>query len=138
MDDSAAGGSNIQSAEYNVDGGSFAAMSASDGAFDSPTENATASFAAPAVGDHQVCVHGTDAAGNVGADSCVTLTVESIYTFGGFRPPIREGVVNKAQAPRAVPVKFKLTFTADGSPVSDPSAIDAVMSYEVDCASLTG
>lgn len=138
VDDSSTGGSNIQSAEYNIDGGSFSAMSATDGAFDTPTEGVTASFAAPDVGDHQVCVRGTDANGNVSAEVCATLTVESIYTFGGFRPPIREGVVNNSNAPRTVPVKFRLTLTADGSPVSDPTAIDAFMSYEVDCSTLTG
>ena len=138
VDDSTTGGLNIQSAEYNIDGGSFTSMSASDGAFDSPTENLTATFAAPAVGDHQVCVHGTDTDGNVSTDVCAVLTVESIYTFGGFKPPIRMGVVNMASAPRTVPVKFRLTLTADGSPVSDPAAIDAVKSYEVDCSTLTG
>ena len=137
VDDSGTGASNIQSAEYNIDGGSFSAMSAADGAFDTSTENVTASFAAPAVGDHQVCVHGSDASNNTSADVCITLTVESIYTFGGFKPPIRAGV-NQAKAGRAVPVKFKLTLTADGSAVSDPAAIDAIMSYEVDCTSLTG
>lgn len=138
VDDSTTGGSNIQSAEYNIDGGSFTAMSASDGAFDSPTEGVTASFAAPDVGDHQVCVRGTDANSNVSTEICATLTVESIYTFGGFKPPIRMGKVNMASAPRTVPVKFRLTMTADGSPVSDPAAIDAVKSYEVDCSTLTG
>ena len=138
VDDSTTGGLNIQSAEYNVDSGSFSAMTASDGTFDSPTENVTATFAAPGVGDHQICVHGTDTDGNVSTDVCATLTVESIYTFGGFKPPIRTGVVNNANAPRTVPVKFRLIMTADGSPVSDPAAIDAIMTYEVDCGTLTG
>lgn len=138
VDDSTTGGSNIQSAEYNIDGGSFSAMSASDGAFDSPTEGVTTSFAAPEVGDHQICVRGTDANDNVSTEVCATLTVESIYTFGGFKPPIRMGVVNKASAPRTVPVKFRLTMTADGSPVSDLAAIDAVKSYQVDCSTLSG
>lgn len=138
VDDSTTGGSNIQSAEYNIDGGSFTAMSASDGAFDTPTEGVTASFAAPDVGDHQVCVRGTDANSNVSTEVCATLTVESIYTFSGFKPPIRMNMVNKASAPRTVPVKFRLTMTADGSPVSDPAAIDSILTYEVDCTSLTG
>ena len=138
IDDSTTGASNIASAEFNVNGGAYAAMSASDGAFDSATENVTASFTVADAGDNQVCVRGTDAVGNVGADVCATLTVESIYTFGGFKPPIRMGVVNNAQSGRTVPVKFKLTLTADGSAVSDPAAIDAFMSYAVDCSSLTG
>lgn len=138
VDDSTTGGSNIDTAEFNVDGGSFSAMTAADGAYDSPTENVTASFAAPEVGDHQICVRGTDASKNTGAETCITLTVESIYTFGGFKPPVRLGVVNKANAPRTVPIKFTLTLTADGSPVSDPTAIQAFQSYAVDCSTLSG
>jgi hypothetical protein len=138
VDDSTTGASNIQSAEFNVNGGSYTAMTASDGAFDSATENVTATFTVPQVGDNQVCVHGTDASNNVGADVCVTLTGQSIYKFGGFKPPIRPGVVNMANAGRTVPVKWKLTLTADGSPVSDPTSITAIKSYAVDCTSLTG
>lgn len=138
VDDSANGGSNIETAEYNIDGGAFNAMTAADGAFDSPTENVTASFPAPEVGEHQVCVRGTDASKNDSVESCITLTVESIYTFGGFRPPVRPGVVNNANAPRTVPIKFNLVMSADGSPVSDPAAIQAFQSYAVDCATLTG
>jgi hypothetical protein len=138
VDDSASGASNIDSAEYNIDGGSYSTMSAVDGAFDTATENVTASFAAPTVGDHQLCVRGTDASKNTSADSCISLTVQSIYKFGGFKPPVRSNMVNKANAPRTIPIKFRLTKTADGSVVSDPSAITAVKSYQVDCTSLTG
>jgi hypothetical protein len=138
IDDSTTGASNIASAEYNVNGGTYTAMTATDGAFDTATEAVTASFTVADVGDNQVCVHGTDAAGNTGADVCATLTVESIYTFGGFKPPVRTGVVNNAQSGRTVPLKFTLKLTADGSAVSDPAAIDAFMSYQVDCTTLTG
>ncbi len=138
VDDSTTGGSNIQSAEYNINGGSYTAMSAVDGAFDSPTEDVTATFTVPLVGDTQVCVHGTDVLNNTGADVCVTLTGQSLYKFGGFKPPIRMNKVNMAKAGRTVPVKWNLKLTATNKPVSDPSSITAVESYAVDCATFTG
>jgi hypothetical protein len=63
VDDAATGGLNIQSAEFNVNGGAFAALAASDGAFDSPTEGVTGSFNIEALGAYEICVKGTDAAG---------------------------------------------------------------------------
>ncbi len=51
-------------------------MAASDGAFDESSEQVTASFPAPATdGDYDLCVEATDAAGNMGAGPCVTLSV---------------------------------------------------------------
>ena len=89
VDDSTTGGSDIASAEYNIDGGSFVAMSASDAAFDEVSEDVTAgvpAFTEP--GLHIVCVHGTDAPGNVGADECILLVVydptAGFVTGGGW------------------------------------------------------
>jgi hypothetical protein len=74
VDDSSTGGSNIQSAEYNLDGGGWSAMVAQDGTYDSPTEPVTTTFSAPVTnGNVNVCVRGTDAAGNTGGQSCTTL-----------------------------------------------------------------
>lgn len=77
VDDSASGGSDIDSAEYSYDGGTtWYAMLPDDGAFDSPTEAVKADFSAPdSAGVYDLCVHGTDTAGNTGADSCVTFNV---------------------------------------------------------------
>ena len=47
VDDNSTGGSIIQSVEYNIGGGAWTPMSAADGAFDSTTENVTATVAAP-------------------------------------------------------------------------------------------
>lgn len=81
IDDTDTGLSNIHSAEYSVDGGPFTAMS---GTFDtSPTTAAAAvipAFSTPGV--YSVCVRGTDAAGNVGAENCVLLAVYD--PDGGF------------------------------------------------------
>ena len=120
VDDTTTGGSNIQSAEFSLNGGTWSTMSASDGVFDTATENVTATFTVTQTGSTDVCVRGTDAAGNVGDSACTTLTTQYQFTFTGFRWPIRMGQDNRANAPRAIPVKWKLTL-ADGTSVSDPS-----------------
>jgi hypothetical protein len=84
LDDSGTGGSNIASAEYTLDvGATWTPMTAGDGAFDEVMETVTSSFAAPALpGLHEVCVRGTDAAGNLGPEECATLVVYD--PSGGF------------------------------------------------------
>jgi hypothetical protein len=78
VDDSSTGGSLIQSAEYNLDGGSWNAMDAQDGSYDSPNEPVTVNFAALGTsGDVNVCVRGMDAAENTGNQSCTSLTVDN-------------------------------------------------------------
>jgi len=137
VDDTATGAHNIVSAEFNVNGGAFTAMSASDGTFDSVSEGVTGSFTADTSGLNTVCVQGTDALGNVGGAACVDLTVESGYTFAGFLQPVNPNGTN-AKAGHKFPLRFQLTMAADGSPVSDPGAIAGVKSYDVDCTSLAG
>ncbi|MCJ7536555.1 MAG: hypothetical protein MUO57_13585 [Anaerolineales bacterium] len=79
VDDSTTGGSDIQSAEYSLNGVDWTAMAAQDSNFDSATEIVVASFPSPnSHGDVNVCVRGTDAAVNTGAQSCTTLTVDSL------------------------------------------------------------
>jgi hypothetical protein len=138
VDDSTTGGSNIKSAEYNLNGGSWTAMDAADGNFDSPTEGVTATFTVPQAGSNEVCVRATDQSNNTGEPVCGTFTGEYLYKFNGFRPPIRMNVENKASAPRTVPVKWMLTLNADGTPVSDPASFVAAKSYLVDCTTKSG
>ena len=83
------GGSNVFSAEYHIDGGPFTSMSASDGSFDSPTENVTAGIGPfAAAGVYTICVRGTDAAGGVGPEECIFLAVydptAGFVTGGGW------------------------------------------------------
>ncbi|HUV27979.1 MAG TPA: hypothetical protein VMW34_11500 [Anaerolineales bacterium] len=79
VDDSTTGGSDIQSAEYSLNGVDWTAMAAQDSNFDSAIEIVVASFPSPnSHGDVNVCVRGTDAAVNTGAQSCTTLTVDSL------------------------------------------------------------
>ena len=84
IDDSTTGSSFIASAEYNLDGDAWAAMSADDGFFfDEVAEGVEASLGAFAeVGIHTLCVRGTDAAGNIGPEECVLLAVYD--PSGGF------------------------------------------------------
>lgn len=78
VDDSSTGVSIIQSAEYNIGGGAWTPMSAADGAFDSTTENVTATVAAPTPdGAYSLCVRGTDSANNTSTEQCTTLNVDS-------------------------------------------------------------
>jgi hypothetical protein len=83
VSDSTTGGSNIASAGYNIDGGSFIPMNAVDLAFDQVSEDVSA-LVTPfsEAGLHTLCVQGTDAAGNVGASQCTTLVVYD--PTGGF------------------------------------------------------
>ncbi len=75
--DTATGGGVVAGAEYYVDaiGGTATAMTAGDGAFDSPSETVTAG-GLPGVssGQHIVYVRGKDAAGNWGPFSSVLVT----------------------------------------------------------------
>lgn len=138
VDDSTTGASNIKSAEYSVNGGTWTAMDASDGNFDSAAESVTASFTVPQAGDNEICVRGTDQSNNTGDAVCAIVTGEYLYAFNGFRPPIRMNVENSAAAPRTVPVKWNLVLSADGTPVSDPASFVAAKSYAVDCATQSG
>ncbi len=75
--DTATGGGVVAGAEYYVDaiGGTPTAMTAGDGAFDSPSETVTATgVSGIASGQHIVFVRGKDAAGNWGPFSSVLVT----------------------------------------------------------------
>lgn len=81
VDDTTTGNTNIQSAEYQLDGGSWTPMTAQDGGFDSPSEAVTAQFAAPTQeGSVEICVRGTDALANMDSTACIQLTVSSATT----------------------------------------------------------
>ena len=77
LDDSATGHSNIASAQYSLDYGiNWYPMLAQDGAFDSPTEKVTATIGSPSTpGLYEVCVRGTDVAGNIGDKLCIVWPV---------------------------------------------------------------
>lgn len=137
VDDSTTGGSNILSAEFSVNAGAWTPMSAVDSAFDSATENVTATFMLTQAGDNEVCVRGTDALNNIGDAVCATLTGQYQYAFTGFSRPVRMSASNKANAGRTIPVKWKLTLL-DGTAVTSPTSFVALKSYAVDCTTLVG
>ena len=107
LDDSTTGGSNVASAEYNIDGGTFIPMSAVAAPFDSVSENVTASVAPFTVaGLHTVCVRGRDVAGNVSAPECTLLVVYDptggFVTGGGaVNSPVGADLLNTSAAGRA-------------------------------------
>ena len=135
VDDTTTGGSLILSAEYSLDNVNWVKMTAVDGAFDTATENVTATFKASTIGAGQVCVRGTDVVPNVGEAVCASFTTQ--YVFKGFKPPVRMGVANKANAGQAIPLKWMLT-DAKGKIIKDKASFVAVKSYQVDCTSLAG
>ncbi len=101
------GGSNLASAEYSIEGSStFVAMSAQDGAFDSPTESGTATVPAfTAAGVYTFCVRGGDAAGNIGTAECILVAVfdpgAGFVTGGGWIDSSAGALVGSALAGRA-------------------------------------
>jgi hypothetical protein len=84
VDDTITGGSNIASAEYSLDNGfTWSPMSAAASAFDEVSEDVTTSFNASATpGIYDLCVRGTDVAGNVGERECIMFVVYD--PTGGF------------------------------------------------------
>jgi hypothetical protein len=89
VDDSTTGGSTIASAEYNVDGGAWVAMSAQDAAFDQVSEGVSANLPAfPEAGVYNICVRGTDSDCNLGPEECILLAVydpaAGFVTGGGW------------------------------------------------------
>ena len=60
-----------------------------------------------------------------------TLTIG--YQFAGFGQPIDNGVINKANAGQAIPIKWRLT-DANGVGISDPASFVSVTSNTVGCA----
>ena len=89
VDDTTTGGSDIASANYTIDGGTPVGMTAQDGGFDEVMEGVTAMVPAfTEAGVHQLCVSGTDAAGNTGEEDCTFLAVydpaAGFVTGGGW------------------------------------------------------
>jgi len=79
--------SNISSVEYKVDDGSWTAATASDGAFDSLSEDYTFTTDALSEGEHTVYVRATDAASNT--------TAEADYASDSFTvQPVTPGDAN--------------------------------------------
>ena len=88
-------GSNIASVEYNVDGGTWTPMSATDGAFNSPLESVTATltFTSSQAGTRTLCVRGADAFANTSAEACTTVTVSAVDNT----PPVIKANVDGTQ-----------------------------------------
>lgn len=135
VDETTTGGALIKSAEYSLNGGAFLPMAAVTPPFDAIMENVTASFKATKIGPNTVCVRGTDALNNVGTPVCADFRVE--YVFKGFFPPVRMGVVNKANAPQAIPLKWQL-LDGNGKPILSKASFVGVETYQVDCNTLVG
>lgn len=135
VSDVTTGNNNVASAQYSIDGGLWQAMTAQDGAFDSPDEDVEASFTATTVGTHEVCVRGADSIGNTGAAACQTYLVT--YNFTGFFDPIDNDYLNAVKAGQAIPAKWRLT-DANGLPISYAMSFVGLSSYEINCVDFSG
>ena len=98
---------NVISAEYNIDGGTFFAMSAVDVTFDDElAEDVTVTISAATFteGSHSLCVRATDKATNRSGDSaaCTTLIVDKA-------PPV---ISNFNVSPNPVAVSTPFTISA--------------------------
>ncbi len=118
------GGSGIVSGEYNLDGGSWAAMSAGDDVFDEAVENIRIGVESGALsqGRHTICVRATDAGGNQTlTPPCSSFIVQGQDTA----PPSVSGV---AASPEQVKVGDKVTVSAK----ADDASTVASASYRLD------
>jgi hypothetical protein len=90
-DDTAAGGT-IASADYQLDGGAWTSMNATDGGFDGAIEAVNASVGSLGVGTHTLCVRATDSSANTSAGTdCTTSHVNGQPAFSISSPSVNEG-----------------------------------------------
>lgn len=87
----------VASAQYNVDGGTYKSMNASNGSFGATTQGLKAALSAfSSAGTHTICERATDNQGFTGPASCFTLTVSGTGLSGQGTPP---SAPQTAQAP---------------------------------------
>jgi hypothetical protein len=129
------GNNPIAGAEYRLNGGSWFAMEALDGAFDEVAEEVKADFTATKAGANEACVRGRDTLGNTSDPQCQTFTAD--YAFEGFFSPVDNGRLNVASGCKSIPVKWRLT-DHNGKPVSNPASFAGLWSYPIDCAETSG
>jgi hypothetical protein len=86
--ETAAAGRTVVSAEYRIDSNPYQPMTASDGMFNSQTENVKATISFSSAGVYTVCVRGTDSAGFTGCEECIFVAVYDVnagfVTGGGW------------------------------------------------------
>jgi len=131
IDETGTGGSNVASAEYNLDGGAWSPMLPADGAFDEPFEDVEATVTAQGnQGDIvTACVRGSDAHGNVGTAQCASFSI------------------NDALGPTTANLYFLPPYGAAGTPVtlfadtddgSTGGSVIASAEYRLDAGSWQG
>jgi hypothetical protein len=129
-----------KAAWFSLDNGTtWNPMDAVDQAFDELTEDVTKEFTVTSKSVTQVCVSGTEllplaTETTYGAMACTPLTV---FSFKGFKPPVRMNVTNKATAGQAIPLKWQL-LDGNNKPVKIKALFLGVMSYAVDCTTGAG
>ena len=79
--DTTTGGSNISRCQLQLDGGAFANMNATDGAYNGPAENVSYFLGLLSSGSHTIGIKCNDSAGNFGAIYNQSFTVQAGYTM---------------------------------------------------------
>jgi hypothetical protein len=137
LSDAAAGGSNIATAEGFIDSvgatGTGFVFVATDGSFNSSTENGYADIPLVVIGslspgNHTIYVHAKDAAGNWGATSTTVLVInKSLYfsTAGNTNPPTVGGTADDADIYLWNGAAFSRAIDVTAVPYSLPSGANA-------------
>ncbi len=85
IDDSNTGNSNIAAAEYTLDDGTnWYPMAASDGDFNSPDEDVTATLSDLECGTYNFCIRGYDSEGNMSNEVCDEFTLYELGLVSGI------------------------------------------------------
>jgi len=117
--------SNISSVEYKVDDGSWTAATASDGAFDSPSEDYTFTTTTLSEAEHTVYVRATDSVGNTTAEvdyASDSFTVQTV-TPGDANG---DGTVNVLDITRVERVITALDPETSGSDANQDGVINVL------------
>jgi hypothetical protein len=84
VSDATTGGSTIASAQCSIDGGPWLPMNALDGAFDGVSEAVTVTHTFTAAGVYNICIRGSDSAGNNNCAANCDLLVAVYDPSAGF------------------------------------------------------
>jgi hypothetical protein len=139
------GDTDIQGAEYALDGGNWLPMSAFDGAFDSTFERVQefVDTSALALGVHAVCARARDAAGLVSSESCLDFEVvgsvaaedfmvmcyhEPLWPQPGDTVTISMSVRSSSGSNNTVSVQRREIWLDN---TEDPSAVEATFGFQL-------
>ncbi len=123
LSDSTTGSFAIASGQYNINGGAYHAMSATDGSFNQVSEGVTAHISGLTAGRYTVCMRGADSAGNTGATDCFALTV---YNLAATQTAAAIASVTVSPTETTGPGQSTATTVTGGSATPTPTSVGLV------------